>query len=410
MNVLELCRVALTALRVNVLRSILTMLGIVIGVGAVITMVTVAAGAQREIDEQMESIGSTLISVRAGSRSRGGVSSATGTWHVMTESDGYALKERIPEIIAAAPYIRGSSQVIYGNSNWSTYIQAINEDFLEARNWPIKEGRTFDSVELNRGSKVALIGLTVAEELFGESQVLGQSIRMNNVPFTIVGILSEKGSNDWYDQDDTLMVPLKAARTRLLGRRGSGGDAVDGMYVTVEEEWMMEDVQTQIQEVLAERHRIRAGSEDSAFRIRNMSEMVETQLEARNTFNYLLSAIASVSLVVGGIGIMNIMLVSVSERTREIGLRMAVGARGSNIMSQFLVEAIVLCFFGGLIGVVAAMAVSWGISWQADWPVHVQWYIVILAVGFSGLIGIFFGFYPARKASLKSPIDALRTE
>ena len=409
MNILELCRVALTALRVNVLRSILTMLGIVIGVGAVITMVTVAAGAQREIDEQMESIGSTLISIWPGSRSRGGVSSATGSWHVMTESDAYALKERIPEITAAAPYLRGSSQVIYGNRNWSTRIHAVNEDFLVARNWPIKEGRTFDSVELNRGSKVALIGLTVAEELFGESQVIGQSIRLNNVPFTIVGILSEKGSNDWYDQDDTLLVPIKAARTRLLGRRGTSGNAVDGMYLTVEEEWMMEDVQTRIEEVLAEIHRIPSGA-DSAFRIRNMSEMIETQLEARNTFNYLLSAIASVSLVVGGIGIMNIMLVSVSERTREIGLRMAVGARGSNIMNQFLVEAIVLCFFGGLIGVVAAVAVSWGISWQADWPVHIQWYIVILAVGFSGMIGIFFGFYPARKASLKSPIDALRTE
>ena len=409
MNVVELCRVALTALRVNVLRSILTMLGIVIGVGAVITMVTVAAGAQQEIDDQMESIGSTLISIWPGSRSRGGVSSGTGSWQVMTESDALALKERIPDITAAAPYLRGNSQVIFGNRNWSTRIHAVNEDFLVARNWPIREGRDFDSIEINRGAKVALVGLTVAEELFGESQVLGQSVRLNNVPFTIVGILSEKGSNDWYDQDDTVLVPIKAARTRLLGRRGSGGDAVDGMYLTVEEEWMMDDVQTQIEEVLAERHRIPSGSE-SAFRIRNMSEMIQTQLEARNTFNYLLSAIASVSLVVGGIGIMNIMLVSVSERTREIGLRMAVGARGANIMNQFLVEAIVLCFFGGLIGVALAMGVSFGIAWHSDWPVYVQWYVIIVAVGFSGLIGIFFGFYPARKASLKSPIDALRTE
>ena len=407
MNILELCRVALTALGVNVLRSILTMLGIVIGVGAVITMVTVAAGAQQEIDDQMESIGSTLISVWPGSRSRGGVRSS-GNWHVMTESDGYALKERISDITAAAPYLRGNAQIVYGNSNWSTRIHGVNEDFLVARNWPLKEGRSFDTTELNRGEKVAIVGLTVADELFGESQVIGQTIRINNVPFSIIGILSEKGSNDWYDQDDTLLVPIKAGRTRLMGRTGSGGDAVHGMYITVDEEWMMDDVQDQIKEVLAERHRLASG--DEAFSIRNMSEMIETQLEARNTFNYLLSAIASVSLVVGGIGIMNIMLVSVTERTREIGLRMAVGASSSNIMNQFLVEAIVLCFFGGLIGVIAALGVSWGISSIANWPVLIQWYVVILAVGFSGIIGVFFGFYPARKASLKNPIDALRTE
>ena len=412
MDVVELLRVAWNSIRVNKLRSFLTILGIMIGVACVITMMTVTAGAQHEIDRQMREMGSNLLSVSTGSwrRSRG-VKSAAGATAVLTEQDAHTLKASIPEITAAAPVLRGYAQVVVGNQNWNSSVYGIDEDFLVVRNWGVYEGRLFEPSEYSRGSRVALIGATTATELFGEAQVLGQAIRVENVQLTVVGLLAAKGmaaGSASFDQDSVLMVPLRTARTRLLGRKGVAGNAVDRLYVSIDNEEDMEYASEEIVNVLNTRHRIKP--EREAFFVGNMSEWIESRLEQQNTFNSLLSVIAAVSLIVGGIGIMNIMLVSVTERTREIGLRMAVGARNTDIMQQFLVEAIALCIAGGILGVALAFAVSWGTSYFAGWPIYFQWWVLMMAVVFSGVIGIFFGFYPARSAANKDPIEALRAE
>ena len=412
MDVAELIKVAWNSILVNKMRSFLTVLGIMIGVSCVITMMTVTAGAQNEIDRQLSEMGANLLVVYAGGRrGRWGVSSAAGSSATLTTDDAKALKQSIPEIVAAAPVLRGSGQIVVGNQNWSSSIYGIDEDYLIARNWGVTEGRTFDPSEYSSGSRVALLGVTTATELFGESQVLGQSVRIQNVPFTVVGLLRQKGmaaGSSSMDLDSVIMLPLKAAKSRVLGRRGSRGNAVDNMYVSVDSADNVEFVMEEIENVLNMRHRTKP--EDEAFTARNMSEWVETRLEQQNTFNSLLSVIAAVSLIVGGIGIMNIMLVSVTERTREIGLRMAVGARNSDIMYQFLVEAIALCIAGGVLGIGMALVVSWGASSMAGWPIYFQWWVLVMAVVFSGVIGVFFGFYPAKSAAGKDPIEALRAE
>ena len=410
MSLFELVRVAFDALRVNMLRSVLTMLGIVIGVSAVIAMVTVGAGARAEVDRQMQALGSNLLMIRSGSRWFGGARTAAGSTESLTVDDTRALKEGIPEIVAAASTNRGSAQVVVGNLNWSTTIYGIDGDYLIARNWEIAQGREFEPREFRNGAKVALLGNTVVKELFGAGNVVGQAIRIKNVPFTVVGALKAKGqSSGPWDQDDTVMVPFKTAEGRVIGKSRSRTGAVRAIYVSVGNSRAMDDVEQEIAEILRQRHRIGPDQQDT-FSIRNMTEMVETRAEAKQTFNMLLAAVASVSLVVGGIGIMNIMLVSVTERTREIGLRMAVGAKERDIMLQFLVEAVTLCLAGGLIGIVVALTVTVGIAEVAGWPVLVQWPIILIAMAFSGAIGVFFGFYPARKAAAKDPIEALRTE
>ena len=412
MDVFELLRVAWSSIRVHKMRSFLTILGIMIGVACVITMMTVTAGAQHDIDRQMREMGSNLMMVYAGSwRGRGGVRSAAGANAVLTEDDADAIKREIPEIVGAAPTMRGYAQVVVGNRNWNSSVYGIDEDFLVVRNWGVNEGRLFEPSELSRGSRVALIGSTTATELFGEGQVLGQTIRVQNVQFTVVGLLASKGmapGSTSFDQDSVVFVPLKTARTRLLGRQGVAGNAVEGIYISVENEDDMLYVEEEIKKLLHTRHRI--DPEREAFSVNNMSEWIESRLEQQNTFNSLLSVIAAVSLIVGGIGIMNIMLVSVTERTREIGLRMAVGARNTDIMQQFLVEAIALCIAGGILGILMAIVVSTGSSYLAGWPIYFQWWVLMMAVVFSGVIGVFFGFYPARSAANKDPIEALRTE
>ena len=410
MSLFELVRVAFDALRVNMLRSVLTMLGIVIGVAAVIAMVTVGAGAQAEVDRQIEALGSNVLMIRSGSRWFGGARTAAGSTQSLTVEDTRALKAEIPEIAAAASANRGSGQVVVGNMNWSTTIYGIDADYMIARNWEIAQGREFEPAEYRNGAKVALLGNTVVEELFGAGNVVGQAIRIKNVPFTVVGALKAKGQSfgPW-DQDDTIMVPFKTAEGRLLGKATHRTGSVRDIYVSVRDADAMDYVEQDITELLRQRHRIGPGEQDT-FSIRNMTEMVEARVEARQIFNMLLAAVASVSLVVGGIGIMNIMLVSVTERTREIGLRMAVGAKERDIMLQFLVEAVTLCLLGGLIGIVVALTITVGVAEIAGWPVLVQWPIVFVAIAFSGAIGVFFGFYPARKAAAKDPIEALRSE
>ena len=282
-------------------------------------------------------------------------------------------------------------------------MQGIDNDYIVARNWVVTEGQLFEPREIRSGAKVVLLGHTVAEELFGEANVIGQTVRLNNVPFRVVGVLGPKGQTmNGQDQDDVVMVPLTTARGRLIGHSRSVAKAVHVIMVSVAEAEMMDDVEQQMTQLLRQRHRIRADQEDT-FRIRNMSEMVETRAEASRVFNMLLAAVASVSLVVGGIGIMNIMLVSVTERTREIGLRRAVGAKARDILTQFLVEAVTLCTLGGAAGVLLAVLIAYGTAEVTGWPVALQWEIIVLAVVFSAAIGVFFGFYPARKAANQNP-------
>ena len=410
MNLMATLRVALNALRVNILRSALTMLGVIIGVAAVITMLAVGAGAEARIQQQIKSLGSNLMIITAGARTASGVRMATGTTTSLTEDDAAAIARDIPEVEAAAPSNRGGAQVVVGSANWATQIYGITPDYFVVRNWSLDAGRMFESSELSGSGKVALIGQTVARELFGDADPMDQTIRIKNVPFTVIGILNRKGQSMMgQDQDDVIMVPLSTARNRLLGATQGKLRQVGMIQIKVREGASMAESEAKIRELL--RQRLRAsGSQEDPFSVLNLTEMLQTQEEASRIMSILLAAVASVSLLVGGIGIMNIMLVSVTERTREIGLRMAVGARGNDILLQFLVEAITLSMTGGLFGVALGALGSWLVAAFAGWETRMSPESIFLAVGFSAAIGIFFGFYPARKASRLLPIQALRYE
>jgi putative ABC transport system permease protein len=410
MSLLATLRVALNALRVNLLRSILTMLGVIIGVAAVITMLAVGAGAEARIQAQIKSLGSNLMIITAGARTASGVRMATGTTTSLTEDDAAAIARDIPEVEAAAPSNRGGAQVVVGNVNWATQIYGITPDYFVVRNWSLEAGRMFEPAELSGSGKVALVGQTVARELFGDADPMDQTIRIKNVPFTVIGILNRKGQSMMgQDQDDVIMVPLSTARNRLLGATQGNLRQVSMIQLKVREGISMSQAEERVRELL--RQRLRAGStQDDPFSVMNLTEMLQTQEEASRIMSILLAAVASVSLLVGGIGIMNIMLVSVTERTREIGLRMAVGARSKDILTQFLVEAITLSMSGGLVGIALGAAGSWLVAVFAGWETRMSPESILLAVGFSAAIGIFFGYYPARKAAALLPIQALRYE
>jgi putative ABC transport system permease protein len=408
MNLLATLRVALNALRVNLLRSMLTMLGVIIGVAAVITMLAVGAGAEARIQSQIQSLGSNLMIITAGARTASGVRLATGTTPSLTEDDAAAIARDVPEVESAAPSNRGGVQVVVGSANWATQVYGITPDYFVVRNWSLAAGRMFESAELSGSGKVALIGQTVAYELFGDADPMDQTIRIKNVPFTVIGILNRKGQSMMgQDQDDVIMVPLSTARNRLLGSSQGKLRQVGMIQIKVHDGVSMDVAEEKVRELL--RQRMRAGKEDP-FSVLNLTEMLQTQEEASRIMSILLAAVASVSLLVGGIGIMNIMLVSVTERTREIGLRMAVGARSKDILTQFLVEAITLSMSGGLIGIALGAAGSWMVAAFAGWETRMSPESIVLAVGFSAAIGIFFGYYPARKAAQLLPIQALRYE
>ena len=383
MNIWASMRIAIRALHVNKLRSILTMLGIIIGVGAVIIMVAVGAGAQARVAEQIKSLGSNLIIVLSGAVTSGGVRLGTGTQFRITEDDAWAIQREIPTVQVAAPSSRGGRQVVYGNLNWSTTIQGITPEYFEAREWDVVAGRSLIQEDVTGSTKVALLGQSVVESLFGDSDPLDQMIRIQHVPFTVVGV--------------------------LLGVSRANARSVGAISIKIQEGADMKEAEQQIRDLLRQRHRLQAAQEDD-FWLRNLAEVLETQEESSRVLTLLLAAIASVSLLVGGIGIMNIMLVSVTERTREIGLRMAVGARGRDILAQFLVEAVTLSLIGGVIGIALGLGGSYGIAYFAEWRTLIRPDAVLLAFGFAGAVGIFFGFYPARKASRLDPIEALRYE
>ena len=410
MNLLATLRIALNALRVNKLRSILTMLGIIIGVGAVITMIAVGAGAQARVEEQIKSLGSNLMIILPGSTTSSGVRLGAGANQNLTEDDAAAIVREISEVQVAAPSNRRSEQVVAGNTNWSTNIYGVNPDYFEAREWPLVSGRMFEAAELSGSAKVALVGQTVARQLFGDTDPIDQTVRIRKVPFTIIGVLDRKGQSMLgQDQDDVIMVPLSTARNRLFGNTQGKLRRVGTIQVKVREGASMKDAEDKIRELMRQRQRTQPGQDD-AITVRNLTEILQAQEESSRIMTLLLAAVASVSLLVGGIGIMNIMLVSVTERTREIGLRMAVGARGGDILNQFLVEAVTLSLIGGFFGIVLGVTGSWLVGELAGWSTRLSPESIVLAVGFSAAIGIFFGFYPARKAASMLPIQALRYE
>jgi len=408
--VFQTLRIALRSLRVNKLRTALTMLGIMIGVGAVIAMVSVGTGAQARVAEQIQSLGSNLIIVLPGSRNSAGLRLGQGSQVTITEDDAAAIGREIPLVQAVAPSSRGNAQVVYGNLNWSTNITGVTSDFFEARDWAIYSGRPILREDTDGATKVALLGQTAALNLFGDSDPVGEIIRIKKVPFTVVGVLTRKGQTTWgQDQDDVIVIPLSTAKKKVLGASQANSRSVHSISIKVLPGEDMSEAEAQVRTLLRDRHRLQPYQEDD-FWIRNLAEVLQTQEETSAVLTYLLAAIASVSLLVGGIGIMNIMLVSVTERTREIGLRMAVGARGRDILTQFLVEAVTLSLIGGIIGIVLGIGSSNAISYFAEWHTVLAPGAVVLAFGFAAAIGIFFGFYPARKASRLDPIEALRYE
>ncbi len=414
MNLWSTLRIALNALRVNKLRSTLTMLGIIIGVGAVITMLAVGNGAQARVEEQIKSLGSNIMIIFPGSTTASGARGGAGSTQSLTEDDAAAIVREVPEVQVAAPSMRGSGQVIFGNSNWFTTFHGINNDYFEAREWPLAAGRDYEGPELSGAGKVAIIGQSVLAKLFGENalpeEAIGQTIRVRQVPFTVIGVLAKKGQSMLgSDQDDVVFVPLSTARNRLFGNQAGKQRRIGSMSVKTRDGASMAEAEEKIRSLMRQRHRLQQNQDDT-FTIRNLTEILQAQEASSKILALLLAAVAGVSLLVGGIGIMNIMLVSVTERTREIGLRMAVGARARDILTQFLVEAVTLALIGGLLGVALGFGSSLAIGNFAGWRVEIDPDAVLLAVGFAAAIGVFFGFYPARKASKLVPIEALRYE
>ncbi len=410
MRILASIKIALRALRVNTLRSTLTMLGIIIGVGAVIAMVAVGTGASARIAQEIQSMGSNLLVVLSGSQTSGGVRMGFGTTLTLTEEDARGIATELPSVALAAPSMRGVAQIVYGNQNWSTIVQGTSLDMLAIREWDVELGQPFTPEDQDGATKVVLLGQTVKENLFGEQDPLGQIIRIRKVPFTVVGVLARKGQSAWgQDQDDTVVIPLATAKKRVLGVSAANARSVGAITVKAKGPEFLREAEQQITDLLRQRHRLQP-HQDNDFSIRNLTETFAAQENSTRVMSLLLGAIASVSLLVGGIGIMNIMLVSVTERTREIGLRMAVGARGRDILQQFLIEAVTLSLIGGLIGILVGVGGSKLITTIAKWSTIVTAESIVIAFLFSAFVGVFFGFYPARKASRLDPIEALRYE
>ncbi len=402
--------VALHTLWTNKTRTALTMLGIVIGVGAVITMLGLGAGAQARVAEQIQSLGANLIIVLSGSVTSGGVRLGAGSQPTITEDDALALEREIASVQVAAPLVRGAAQVVAGHLNWSTAVYGVTTGYLEAREWAIDGGRPLGREDVDGATKVALLGQTVVLNLFGDGDPVGQVIRVKKVPFTVVGVLARKGqSTHGEDQDDVILVPLSTAKKRLLGVSQANPRAVGVIILKIRDAAATQEADLEVRALLRQRHRLQPDQDDD-FMVRNLAEVLESQESASRVLTLLLAAVASVSLLVGGIGIMNIMLVSVTERTREIGLRMAVGARSRDILSQFLVEALAVSLVGGLVGVALGVVGAAALSYLADWRTTIQPGAIVLSFGFATAVGVFFGFYPARKASRLDPIEAMRYE
>ncbi|MFN3671629.1 MAG: ABC transporter permease, partial [Bosea sp. (in: a-proteobacteria)] len=410
MSLLEAVRSALGAIGANALRSALTMLGIIIGVAAVIAMVAIGSGARERVTSQIKSLGANLAIIQSGNVTQGGVRLGAGASSTLTDEDSRAILKEVEDVVAAAPVIVTRAQAIYAGTNWSTQITATDLDFFTAREWGIEEGRLFEPEELRRGEIVAIIGQTVARNLFGETNPLDQQFRIRNVPFKVIGVMAPKGQSALgQDQDDVIFVPLDTGRRRIVGRNYARDASVQTIMVKFASEDAINPGIAQTRALLRQRHRL-SDDQDDDFAVRNLTEIANTATAAANTLSWLLAAVAAVSLLVGGIGIMNIMLVSVTERTREIGLRLAVGARQRDVLAQFLIEATTLATIGGAVGIALGVAAALTIASIAGWPSVISAETILIAVGVSGMIGVFFGFYPARQAARLDPIEALRRE
>lgn len=405
MIILATLRIAVRALKRNTLRTLLTMLGIIIGVGAVIAMVSIGNGAKAQIEAQIASLGQNLVQVMSGNFNRGGVRGGWGSAASLTRDDYEALRKEVPGVNGVSPEVGASAQVAVGNQNTFVSIKGVGADYIDVRSWGVVSGNNFSEQDVRQANKVALIGQTTATNLFGEGDPVGQTVRIKNAPFTIVGLLEKKGSMPWGgDQDDVLLVPYTSAMKRLTGQT-----TFRFFYVQAASADLLPEVQTQITQLLRQRHRI-VDDKDDDFMVQTQQEISDRVTATSKIMTILLGSIASVSLLVGGIGIMNIMLVSVTERTREIGIRLAVGARARDILLQFLIEAVTLSAVGGLVGIILGVGSSKFISAKMSWPTLTSADSIVVAFVFSAAVGIFFGFYPARKASHLDPIEALRYE
>ncbi len=405
MSFWTILKIAVKAMTRNKFRAFLTMLGIIIGVGAVIAMIALGQGAQEQVKERISSMGTDILWVRAGSRMSRGISGGAGSVTTLTPEDFDAIARECPSVAGTSPTANAAGQVVYGNRNWNVRVEGFNQEFTQLRDWDIAQGTFFDDRHVRSAARVAVLGQTVVDKLFPDTSPIGKTIRIAHLPFRVIGVLAKKGSGmRGEDQDDTIIVPFttiqKKFQSSALYVQSGIIKAVSGRSAYAEEE---------IQALLRQRHQIASGQDDD-FSVINLSEMAAMLEETQGVMTTLLAAIAAVSLVVGGIGIMNIMLVSVSERTREIGIHMSIGARPSHVRIQFLSESILLCIMGGLIGLLFGIASSLGVSTFLGWPVHLTLQSIWVALVFPTAIGVFFGYYPAHKAALLDPIEALRYE
>ncbi len=407
MTILMIIKIAFRALVRNKMRAALTMLGIIIGVSAVIAMVSIGQGAQASVQAQISSIGTNLLFVSAGAQNVGGVRSGTGETgtNTLTIEDLEAIGREVPSVSMVTPAVNTRTQLIFGNQNWNTQIQGVNEQFPEIRKWNVQDGAFFTDGDVRTAARVLVIGQTIADNLFPGMDPVGQTLRVRDLPFRVVGVMVRKGQDaQGRDQDDTALAPYSAVQKKILG-----SERVSVAYVSAISQEATFTAQEQITELLRQRHSL-GGNEPNDFTVRNMTDIADAANETNSIMTMLLASIASVSLLVGGIGIMNIMLVSVTERTREIGIRMAIGARSSAVRTQFLIESVVLSLTGGVVGILLGLVVSFMIPQMLGWPTMVSTPAVAGSVVFSAAVGIFFGYYPARKAAALDPIDALRHE
>ena len=407
MGIFMIFRIAFRALARNKMRSILTMLGIIIGVAAVIAMVSIGQGAQASVQEQIASVGTNLLFVGAGSQNVGGVRSGTGATNsnTLTVDDIEAIRREIPSVAMASPTVNARSQMVFGNQNWNTQVQGVNEQFPQIRKWLVQTGEFFTDADVRTASRVLVIGQTVADNLFQGTDPIGQTVRVRELPFRVIGVMARRGQDgQGRDQDDIAIAPYSTVQKKLLAITW-----IQFAHVSAVSPAATYTAQDQITELLRQRHKL-APNQENDFFVRNLTDVAEAADETNRIMTILLSSIASVSLLVGGIGIMNIMLVSVTERTREIGIRMAIGARSSAVRTQFLIEAIVLSLTGGMIGIGLGLLISIVIPTMLGWPTLVSVTAIIGSVLFSVAVGIFFGYYPARKAAGLDPIEALRYE
>jgi putative ABC transport system permease protein len=406
MNFWMLLKISLKALNKNKVRSILTMLGIIIGVGAVIAMVSLGQGAQQQVQESIAAMGTNSLRVFAGSMRSFGMHGGAGSINTLTPGDFDSILAECPAVKLVSPSASTSAQVVFGNQNWSTRIEGYNESLPELRNWSLASGTFFTDAHVKAASRVAVIGQTIVDQLFGGSDPVGQTIRIKNLPFQVLGVLSKKGQTAWgQDQDDTVIVPY----TAVMKKFQRGVMWVQNGTVAAVSAKATYVAQQQITQLLRQRHRL-GPFQDDDFSVRNLSEIAETAEATNRIMTALLASIAAVSLIVGGIGIMNIMLVAVSERTREIGIRMAIGARPNHVRIQFLAESILLCIWGGILGLLLGVAGSFGMAKILGWPTLISYNSIFISIFFSGAIGVFFGYYPAHKAAAMDPIEALRYE